>query len=104
MAEPLVINTGPIVALCLAGATAAVIELALRRRIGLVAIDEARGRRAAAAAGLTVTGPLGLLGLAKIRGLIPAVAPHVVAMRASGVYLDDALVNRFLAAVDEASA
>jgi predicted nucleic acid-binding protein len=158
VAEPLVINTGPIVALCLAGATepvgllpfeflapaevaseiaagqergyrvampgwvsivplsqpvgalgqsaldageAAVIELALQRRIQLVAIDEARGRRAAKAAGLTVTGSLGLLGLAKTRGLIPAVGPFVAAMQTGGVYLDDALVRRFLAAVGE---
>lgn len=160
MAEALVINTGPIVALCLAGATefvgrlpfeflaptevaaevaagqrlgyrvavpewvsdvaleqpvgalgqstldageAAVIELALQRRISLVAIDEARGRRAASAAGLTVTGSLGLLGRAKARGLVTAVAPYVAAMRTSGAYLDDALVRRFLDAMGEAS-
>lgn len=159
VADTLVINTGPIVALCLAGATdlvgrlsltflaprevaeeiargqrlgyrvampdwisvttlaqpvgtlgrstldageAAVIELALERRIGLVAIDEARGRRAASAAGLTVIGSLGLLGQAKTAGLIANVAPHVAAMRAGGVYLDDALVQRFLVAMDEA--
>ena len=156
MPESLVINTGPIVALCLAGATgfvgrlpfeflaptevateiavgqkrgyrvampawvsvvalaqpvgalgqsaldageAAVIELALQRRIGIVAIDEVRGRRAASAAGLTVTGSLGLLGLAKAHGLTPAVVPCVAAMRAGGVYFDDALVGRFLADV-----
>ena len=160
MAEALVINTGPLVALGLAGATqfvgrlpfeflvptevaaeiaagqrlgyrvalpdwvsivapeppvgalglstldageAAVIELALQRRVGLVAIDEARGRRAAAAAGLTVTGSLGLLGQAKVLGLVPAVGPYVAAMRDSGVYLDDALVRRFLVAMGEAT-
>ena len=161
MADPLVINTGPIVALCLCGATefvgrlplefltptevaseiiagqklgyrvaipewvsvvalaqpvgalgqstldageAAVIELALQRRIHLVAIDEARGRRAATAAGLTVTGSLGILGQAKVRGLIPAVAPYVATMRTSGVYLDESLVRRFLVAMGEAPA
>ena len=160
MAEALVINTGPIVALCLAGAMdfvgrlpleflapkevadeiaagqrlgyrvavpkwvsvvaleqpvgalgqstldageAAVIELAFQRRISLVAIDEARGRRAASAAGLTVTGSLGLLGQAKARGFVAAVAPYVAAMRASGVYLDDTLVRRFLAGLGEAA-
>jgi predicted nucleic acid-binding protein len=82
---------------------AAVIELALQRRISLVAIDEARGRRAASAAGLTVTGSLGLLGRAKARGLVTAVAPYVAVMRTSGVYLDDALVRRFLDAMGEAS-
>jgi predicted nucleic acid-binding protein len=145
VAEPLVINTGPIVALCLAGATEPVgllpfeflapaevaSEIAAGQERGyrvampgwvsivplsqpvgalgqsaldaiqLVAIDEARGRRAAKAAGLTVTGSLGLLGLAKTRGLIPAVGPFVAAMQTGGVYLDDALVRRFLAAVGE---
>lgn len=80
---------------------AAVIELALQRRIALVAIDEARGRRAASAAGLTVIGSLGLLGRAKAQALIPAVGPYVAAMRAGGVYLDTALVQRFLMAVGE---
>jgi predicted nucleic acid-binding protein len=82
---------------------AAVIELAFQRRISLVAIDEARGRRAASAAGLTVTGSLGLLGQAKARGFVAAVAPYVAAMRASGVYLDDTLVRRFLAGLGEAA-
>ncbi len=80
------------------------IELALQRGISLVAIDEVRGRRAATAAGLVVTGSLGLLGRAKTSGLIPAVAPYVTAMRAGGVHLDDALVSRFLAAFSEAPA
>ena len=62
--------------------------------------------RPAAAAqrlGLTVTGSLGLLGQAKVLGLVPAVGPYVAAMRDSGVYLDDALVRRFLVAMGEAT-
>jgi uncharacterized protein len=82
---------------------AAVIELAIERSIRIVAIDEVRGRRAATAAGLTVTGSLGLLGLAKTHGLIPRVAPYVARMRTSGVYLDDTLVNRFLDALGESA-
>jgi len=44
---------------------AAVIQLVLERGIAWVCIDEWKGRRAALAAGLKVTGVLGLLGLAK---------------------------------------
>lgn len=80
---------------------AAVIELAIERGISLVAIDEARGRRAAAAAGLNVIGSLGLLRAGKACGLVPAVAPYVRAMQNAGVYLSDALVQRFLASVSE---
>ena len=45
---------------------AAVIQLALELGISTVAIDEWKGRRAALASGLKVTGALGLLGKAKI--------------------------------------
>ena len=51
-----------------------------------------------------MTGSLGLLGMAKVRGLVPALAPYVAAMRKSGVYLDDTLVRRFLVAMGEAAA
>ena len=49
---------------------AAVIQLAIERSIDSVCIDEWRGRRAAKAVGLQVTGSLGLLGRAKHQGLI----------------------------------
>jgi predicted nucleic acid-binding protein len=75
---------------------AAVIQLALERQVGTVAIDEVRGRRAALAAGLRVTGSLGLLGRAKAIGLIPVVKPYVTAMRSAGIFLDDGLVEWFL--------
>ena len=73
-------------------------RVALDRHIGMVAIDWARGR-AASAAGLTVTGSLGL-GLAR-----PAGWCQRWRLRRSdaiqGVYPDDTLVNRFLAAMGE---
>jgi predicted nucleic acid-binding protein len=80
---------------------AAVIQLALERGIGSVCIDEARGRRAAAAAGLLITGSLGLLGRAKRLGLVPAVRPWIAKLKTAGVYYHPALLAKFLAAIDE---
>lgn len=80
---------------------AAVIELALERRIERVCIDDWKGRRTALALGLQVTGTLGLLGRAKREGIIPAVAPWVERLARSGVWYDPELVRRFLAALGE---
>ena len=46
------------------------IALAIERRADLILVDEKRGRRIAAAAGLTVTGLLGVVARAKRTGLI----------------------------------
>ena len=80
---------------------AAVIQLALERGIAWVCIDEWKGRRAALAAGLNVTGVLGLLGQAKQNGLIPAVKPFIQKARTAGIRYDTVLVARFLEAVGE---
>ena len=44
--------------------------LAIERRADLLLVDERRGRRIAAAAGLTITGLLGVVVMAKRAGLI----------------------------------
>jgi predicted nucleic acid-binding protein len=80
---------------------AAVIQLALELGVARVGIDEWRGRRAAAAAGLRVTGSLGLLGRAKNLGIIPAVRPWIDKMQAAGIHYDRALLVKFLAAIGE---
>jgi predicted nucleic acid-binding protein len=80
---------------------AAVIQLAVERGIEIVCIDEWRGRRAATAAGLRVTGSLGLLGRAKRVGLIETVRPWVTKLSAAGVHYHPDLVARFLAAMGE---
>lgn len=54
---------------------AAVIQLARERSIDWVCIDDRKGRRAALAMGLRVTGSLGLLVRAKVVGLVPAIRP-----------------------------
>ena len=81
---------------------AAVIELALERDVRRVCIDEWKGRRAALASGLRVTGVLGLLGRAKKLGLVPAVRPYVQKAVEAGVRYDASLVQRVLQAVGEA--
>jgi predicted nucleic acid-binding protein len=80
---------------------AAAIQLALEHRIAIVAIDERKGRRVAVVVGLHVTGTLGLLGRAKLHGIIPAVRPYVDRMQAQSVWFDEDLVQRFLERLGE---
>ncbi len=79
----------------------AVISLALDLEVPAVAIDEWRGRRAARALGLEVTGSLGLLGRAKRSRRHPpseAVGRAALCRRAR---LETALVQQFLRAFGE---
>jgi predicted nucleic acid-binding protein len=80
---------------------AAVIQLALELGVAQVCIDEWRGRRAAAAAGLKLTGSLGLLGRAKNLGLTPAVRPWIDKMQIVGIHYHPELLLKFLAAIGE---
>jgi predicted nucleic acid-binding protein len=99
-----VLRTTPLSALAVSSlddGEAAVIQLALDEQIPTVCIDERKGRRAALAVGLRVTGTLGILGKAKMLGLIPAVRPHVEKMVTGGDWFDAALLARFYAAVGE---
>lgn len=81
---------------------AAVIQLALDRDIRTVCIDEWRGRRAARASGLSVTGSLGLIGRAKREGHVAEVRPLVERLSVEGAFYHPELLRRFLEAVDEA--
>jgi predicted nucleic acid-binding protein len=66
-----------------------------------VCIDELKGRCAALAAGLQITGALGLLARAKRLGFVPALRPLLNAMTRSGIWYDPALIARVLAGVGE---
>ena len=80
---------------------AAVIQLALERGTPRACIDEWKARRAAAAAGLRVTGTLGLLGRAKRLGLIPTGRPLGEQARQAGVRYHDDIVRAVLRAAGE---
>lgn len=80
---------------------AAVIQLALEQQIPLVCIDEWKGRRVAASVGLKVTGSLGLLGRAKMLGIIPAVKPLIERALQSGIRYHPSLVRAVLSEVGE---
>lgn len=72
-----------------------------RLRGAQVLIDERRGRRAAADAGLLVVGTVGLLVRGRQLGLIGPVRPMIDALRSSGYHIGDALAARALAALGE---
>lgn len=69
--------------------------------MSVVSIDEWKGRRAALAAGLEVTGTLGLLAKAKLQGLIPALRPLIEKAVEEGIRYHPEIVNAVLEAVGE---
>lgn len=78
-----------------------VLTLALRRPGARVILDDGQARKAAQRLGLPLAGTVGVIGAAKQRGLIPAVAPLFHAIRAAGSYLDDGLLRRVATSLDE---
>ncbi|HYU33383.1 MAG TPA: DUF3368 domain-containing protein [Thermoanaerobaculia bacterium] len=83
---------------------AAVIQLAAELGIPVVAIDEWKGRRAALAAGLSVTGSLGLLAKAKMLGLLTNLKPLLTKAVTEGIRYHPELIRRVLEAVGEEQA
>ena len=79
---------------------AAVIQLALEQDIELVCLDDLRGRRLAKAVGLSIVGVLGLLGKAKVLGLIPALRPYTDKLLSVGARYSPELINRMIAEID----
>ena len=82
---------------------AEVLALAEERGARLVIMDERKGRRFARRLGLPLTGTLGVLLLAKERGLIPSLAPLLAELQEAGLYLDSALVAQALRLCGEES-
>lgn len=91
----------PVVLSTLDHGEAAVIQLALENQIPLVCIDEWKGRRAAPASGLQVTGVLGLLAKAKHLGLLPALRPLIDRAVIVGIRYHPRLIEQILTAVGE---
>jgi predicted nucleic acid-binding protein len=80
---------------------AEVLALAAETSARLLIIDERKGRRYAQQMGYIVTGTLGILLLAKKKGLIEKVAPFIRTLQQAGLYLAPKLVNEALILANE---
>lgn len=78
--------------------------MALYKRLNAdrLLIDDGRARKVARLNSIEVIGSIGVLLLARARGLIPLVGPRLDAVRRSGIYLGDALVAEALRLAKEA--
>jgi len=71
--------------------------IALAQGLSLpILLNDPDARHEARALGLEVTGALGVLKIAKLRGHVAAVAPLVAVMREAGIYYGDELIEHFL--------
>jgi len=75
---------------------AEVLALAEERAARLVIIDELKGRRYAQRLELPLTGTLGLLLLAKEKGLVADLAPLLAELQDAGLYLSPDLIAQVL--------
>jgi len=99
--EPLSSPLSPLILASLDSGEAAVIQLALEQNIVRVCLDELKGRRAAAAAGLQVIGSLGMIIRAKTLGLIPEARLLIEKAMSEGVFYHPNLVQQVLNALGE---
>ena len=78
------------------------IELAKELHADRLLIDERKGRKLAADEGVPVIGLLGIVLLAKRKGLVPSARQLMAALRSNaGVYLADDLLDKALDSVGE---
>jgi hypothetical protein len=77
------------------------IALAVERRAERLLIDERQGRLTAEGMGIAVIGSIGILVAAKARREVERIAPRLADLRASGLWMSDALVARVLAGTGE---
>ena len=78
------------------------IALGSHLRVDLVLMDEQEGRQFALAAGLSVTGVLGILLKGKQSGQIPAIRPEIQSLREkAGFFIAPFLEAKLLAAAGE---
>lgn len=80
---------------------AQVLALAQEQSARLVILDERKARRYAKRLGVSVTGTLGVLLLAKERGLIESIGPLLLSLQEAGLFLHPALIAEVLALAHE---
>lgn len=72
------------------------------RQPGVIAIiDDGAARRCAEMLGIPLLGTLGLVMLAKKRGVIPAARPMIAHLKQHGMYLSETTINRAMLLVGE---
>ncbi|GAB6102784.1 hypothetical protein JCM16138_20070 [Thermococcus atlanticus] len=67
----------------------------------MVVLDDKDARKVARGFGLRVTGTLGLLLLAKRKGLIDAIGPYIEGLRKHGFRISDEIVRKILESAGE---
>ncbi|MEE8583572.1 MAG: DUF3368 domain-containing protein [Acidobacteriota bacterium] len=72
-------------------------------RADLLLVDDKRARKAARANGIRISGSLGVLLLAKERGLLKSVRPLLEELQASEIYVDGRLIRKALQLAGEES-
>ncbi len=77
------------------------IALGLENPASLVILDDQLGRRIARAAGLRITGTLGVVLKAKRVGLLPSIATTVTDLRAAGLWIGEELAANVIAEAGE---
>lgn len=95
--RPQPVQISPWLANTLDRGEASVIQTALDEKIPLVCIDEIVGRRIARLNGLTLTGAVGILLKAQMRGYPVSIPEAIERMRKHGIWLSDRLVKQALA-------
>lgn len=70
------------------------LALAIEARADLLLVDERRGRLHAQREGMPITGTIGVLRLARERGLLPSVTPLLRQLRGQGFRVSDELVRQ----------
>ncbi len=64
-------------------------------------IDDKAGRNCAETLGLPLLGTLGLVMIAKKRGLIPAARPLIALLKNRGMFLSESIIDQTMALIDE---
>lgn len=77
------------------------ISLALEFKESLLIIDESKGRKIAKELGVRISGSLGVLVIAKNKGIIDSIKPIIERIKQTNFWLSDRLIKKVLQHVNE---